>query len=210
MSRQTRLQASFCGRYGPMAALVLILSGMANIAIARPADITPEELALSPRYCPHTQSFGRYTSTAEGRQWAARLGEHSFAAMHHYCWGQINYQRALRSSTPQQEKRFLLGEVRRDYLYVTKAASKGFVLLPEIYTRLGEVEIRLVKITEAEASFAKARALKPDYWPAYSHWAEYLIANGKENEAKKLVEAGLKYSPTSKVLRAQQRLLNGD
>lgn len=208
MSTQTRSKPHSAGYSVPVLALALTLTSMPNVAIARASDITPEELAMTPPYCPYTQTIGHYTSSSEGRMWLSRLGP-SFAHMHHYCWGQINYQRALRSGTPENTRRGLLNEVRIDYRYVTAAATPDFVLLPEIYSRLGEVELRLDMIRDADKSFTKARALKPDYWPAYSHWAEYLIAQGKRSEARKVVAAGLKYSPNSKVLLAQRRLLDG-
>ena len=193
--------------------LASALMGVATITAAqRPENITDEEMALISRYCPYTQGFGnagfRGGATPASRPWVAVMGD-GFWAVHHYCWAQIRLQRALRSSTTSQERKHLLGNIRADYGYVIKNSPKNFILLPEIYTRLGEVEVRLARHHEADESFAKARALKPDYWPAYSHWAEVLISTGKRAEAKQLVKTGLEYSPNSRVLIEQYRLLGG-
>ena len=61
----------------------------------------------------------------------------------------------------------------------------------------------------ADKAFARARAIKPDYWPAYSQWAEYLMKIGKQAEAKQLVKAGLEQAPQARMLIEQYRLLGG-
>lgn len=175
----------------------------------KPDNVTSAEMATIPPYCPYAQSWDQYMVSPESKRWASILGK-PFHAIHHYCWAQINMQRALRSGTPEATRISLFKSVRDDYLYVAQRATPDFVLLPEIMSRLGEVEVRLSLIREADQSFAMARKLKPDYWPAYSHWAEFLIKIGKKSEAINIVKTGLAYSPTSRVLREQFRLLGGD
>lgn len=190
--------------------VALTVMSMGTIAMAaKPDNVTQQEMALIPVYCPYTQSWDQYLRTSESIRWSKRLGP-GFGAIHHYCWGQINLLRALRSSTPEQERKHLLHLVRSDYIYVVKNSPRDFILLPEIHTRIGEVELRLNLVNDANKSFAQARALKPDYWPGYSHWAEFLIGAGKRTEAKQLVKLGLEYSPSSRVLREQYRLLGGN
>jgi len=175
----------------------------------KPDNVTKEEMATIPPYCPYAQSWDQYMVSPESKRWASIMGK-PFHAIHHYCWAQINLQRALRSGTPEATRMNLFRVVRDDYLYVAQRSTPEFVLLPEIMSRLGEVEVRLSLINDANRSFATARQLKPDYWPAYSHWAEYLMRAGKKAEAKALVKTGLEYSPASRVLREQYRLLGGD
>lgn len=190
-------------------AIASALIAMPNIATALDArSVTNAELALIPRYCAYAQSFSY--NTPESKQWAARLGTESFKHIHHYCWGLINLQRAMRSSTPRGQRLFLLSTITGDIQYSISGATKGFVLLPEMLTRKGEVYLLRSLPDDANKSFAQARELKPDYWPAYSGWAEFLIYSGKTAEAKQLVKAGLEYSPNAKVLREQYRLLGGD
>lgn len=196
-------------------ARVLLGAGLiclSTLATAKPDNITSEEMAMLPRYCPYTESFGnsgfRGAPSPGARPWVAIMGD-GFWAVHHYCWAQINLQRALRNRTPAQTRQHLLETVVADYGYVIANTKKDFILLPEIFTRMGEAYLLLSRFNDANVAFAKARALKPDYWPAYSQWADFLIGHGKKPEAKLVVKAGLEYSPNSKVLQEQYRLLGG-
>lgn len=191
-----------------------VLMCLAGVAVAgKPEDVTESEMKLIPEYCPFTMSFNQadaYGKTSPGGQhWVSLMGS-GFKHMHHYCWGQINLMRARRSGMSSQSRWGLLTKVQADFKYVLRNTPSDFILRPEIYTRLGDVELLLKNIKGANAAFANARELKPDYWPAYSHWAEYLIRSGKRSEAKKLIQTGLKYSPTSQVLRKQYRLVGGN
>jgi len=206
----TKLTKHVPGVAALRSALALALMGIATTTIAgKPGNITEAEMAMIPAYCPYTQSFSESRGSPEAKRWESLMGK-DFWAMHHYCWAQINQQRAMRSSMSENGRKALLNVARGDYVYVINSAARNFVLLPEVYTRAGEVELRLSLYREANQSFAKARALKPDYWPAYSHWAEFLMYSGKKAEAKQLVKSGLEYSPNSRVLRAQYRLLGGN
>ncbi len=212
MLSYNRLSQALSGTPAARLILVLGLTGISTMAVAVPENITNEEMALLPRYCPYTQTFGNSgvpgNPSPGAKPYVAMMGD-SFWALHHYCWGLIHLQRAMRSNTPPNVKAFLLKEARNDYLFLLKSARKDFILLPEIYTAIGEVELRTSLPNDANQSFAKARALKPDYWPAYSHWAEFLIKTGHTAEAKQLVKSGLEYSPNAKLLREQYRLLGG-
>jgi hypothetical protein len=195
-------------------ALALSLMGMAGVAAAnKPANITDAEIKVLPRYCPDTMGFTKYgdavtnTSPRAGH-WVALMGK-GFWAMHHYCWAQTNLMRAKRSGTAPQIRRGTLEGVRGDYQYVLNNTPADFILRPEVLTRLGEVELMLANPNGANSAFANARELKPDYWPAYSHWAEFLIRSGKRAEAKQLLQTGLEYSPTAKVLLEQYRMVGG-
>lgn len=178
----------------------------------KPANITAAEMALLPKYCPDTMGFNYgdafYNTSPRAPYWVARMGK-GFWAVHHYCWALINLSRATRPGVPREFKIGTLENVRGDHLYVIEHAPADFVLLPEIFSRLGEVELLLKQPRRAEEAFAKARQLKPDYWPAYSHWVEYLIREDKRQDAKSLVQQGLEHSPNAKVLLEQYRLLGG-
>lgn len=186
-----------------------VFIGMSTVASADPLDITKEEMALIPPYCPYAQLFPKNNSP-ERIQWEARLGR-GFKPIHHYCWGQINFQRALRSHMSARERNWLLYTVIQDYKFVIRSVEgHDFVLLPEILTRKGEAELLRSDFQDANISFARARALKQDYWPAYSAWAEFLIRSGQKVAAKQLVKSGLEFNPGAIVLREQYRLLGGD
>ena len=175
---------------------------------------TEAEMALIPSYCKDTQGFGYGDATGNtsprARSWVAMMGD-TFWHMHHYCVALLQRNRALKAGVDPERRRGLWQSALGEYNYVLGAnKDKNFVLLPEIYTRVGEAELKLSNFRGAEEAFARARKIKPDYWPAYSHWAEYLIQAGKRAEAKALVKSGLEETPQAKVLIEQYRLLGGN
>jgi tetratricopeptide (TPR) repeat protein len=140
--------------------------------------------------------------------WVSIMGK-GFEHMHHYCRAQTNVLRSRKAGLTMQERTYLREKAVDDYRYVTKNAEPDFILLPEIYTRIGEVEILRGNPADANKAFAQARQMKPDYWPAYSNWAEYLMSHGQRAEALKIVRSGLQQSPDAKVLLELLRILGG-
>jgi tetratricopeptide (TPR) repeat protein len=182
-------------------------------ALASPENITDGELALTPPYCQDVQTirYGDATTNTSPRAkyWVSLMGK-SFWALHHYCWGLINLRRAQMPGVRPEIKTGLLTSVANDYMYVIHNSTPDFVLLPEIYTRLGEVQLLRSLPGQADEAFEQARRLKPDYWPAYSRWADVLIRAGQKSQARQLVEEGLRQAPDAKALRDQYRKLGGD
>ncbi len=193
--------------------LTVLFIVMPQSALAsKPKNIEESEMKLAPAYCRDTQGFGygdAYSNTSpRAGHWVSLMGN-SFWHMHHYCWARIAFNRSQKAGIPAQARKALWESARGDYLYVISNSPRDFVMLPEIYTRLGEVELLLGQPNKANEAFARAREQKPDYWPAYSHWAEFLMKHGKRPEALKGVITGLAYSPESKVLLELFRVLGG-
>lgn len=187
------------------------LAGVAKPTLAstiREGEIDAAEWRLLPPYCPHTMAFSGYTPGNRAR-WEPLMGKENFSHMHHYCWALIRYRRAEKATTPTDQKRYLRTDALDDFYYVLRNTREDFILLPEVLTWTGRTELLLGKIDNADKTFAKARALKPDYWPAYSHWAEYLLQAGKKDDALAIVNAGLQHSPSAKVLHELLRVLGG-
>ncbi len=190
----------------------LLLVGLVEMAVAAPSNVTDAEMKLLPRYCPDTQTFKngspQYSPSQRAQYWVSVMGK-AFWAMHHYCWAQISMNRSRKAGITAQERRGMWESARGDYGYVIENSQPDFILLPEIFTRIGEVELLLGRANNADEAFARARQLKPDYWPAYSQWAEFLMQRGRRPEALKIVASGLQHSPDAKVLREQFRVLGG-
>jgi tetratricopeptide (TPR) repeat protein len=170
----------------------------------KPIDITPAEMKLIPAYCKDANTFG-YGGTADNMspnapKWVAMMGT-GFWAIHHYCWALINLMRIEKPTTTPMVKLAEREEAVRDLEFVIRNSPSDFIMLPEIYTKMGEVQLDLQRTQGAQISFAKARTMKRDYWPAYFHWAEFLRASGKRDEARALVVEGLSYSPDAKPLQ---------
>lgn len=191
--------------------VMLIAVSPAALA-AKLANVTEAELALIPSYCPDTQGFkygdSSYKTSPNAAKWVNMMGK-GFWAVHHHCWGIIEYHRAMRANVPTVQKQGNLSAAVNDFWYVVQNTPSDFILLPEIFTWIGRAEVALGHADKAGEAFERARQIKPDYWPAYSHWAEYLIFAGKRQEAKNIVKSGLEYTPTARVLVEQYRLLGG-
>jgi hypothetical protein len=177
-------------------------------------DVTDEEKALVSPFCADTEAFGGRPQCLTGRSsgaenWHRILGD-GFCHVHHYCWAQVKLMRANHRGLSSDTRKLRYSYVVGEYEYVIRNAPPDFVLLPEIYTRLGDVKLLIDKARDAEAAYLKARQLRPDYWPAYSRWIDYLIKTNKKEDAKNLALEGIKFSPESKVLKEQYRKLGGN
>jgi tetratricopeptide (TPR) repeat protein len=184
-----------------------------TIATAKPENVTEGELALTPPYCPDTIGFkygdAYHNTSPRAGHWVGMMGK-NFWHMHHYCWALINIRRSQAAGVQPTTRRYLLENAIADCTYVLQNSTPDFILLPEIYTRIGETHLMLANPAPAYEAFAQARSIKPDYWPAYQRWAEVLIKSGQKAEAKKLVAEGLRHAPDAKPLLDQYRQLGGN
>ena len=178
-------------------------------ARAEPENYTAGEVALTPPYCHDVLDPTYKIGGPKTEYWVSRMGR-GFLAVHHYCWGLINTRRALAPGVKPVIRTGLLQSVVGDYTFVIRNSPPDFILLPEIWTRIGETQLLRSQPGAAYDAFARAREIKPDYWPAYSRWAAVLIRSGQKAEAKELVESGLQHAPDSEELRQQFRKLGGD
>jgi len=190
-----------------------VLASHAGSALAQPESITNVELKLLPEYCADTQTFNGYGMqpynwSPNAPKWLSLMGQ-GFWSMHHYCWALIRLGR-IKMSTPPVIQKGLRQAALSDLGFVVQNSPPDFVMLPEIYTKIGEVELGLRKESDAQQAFEQARALKPDYWPAYSLWAQHLMIIGRRADARSVVEAGLAHAPNSKTLQSMYRDLGGD
>lgn len=191
----------------------VLLACSATAFAGKPVNVTEAELALLPRFCPDTIGFkygDAYTNTSPNApKWVGMMGK-GFWSMHHYCWALINLGRAQKPSMPPSTRQATREYAIEDMRYVIENSTEDFIMLPEIYTKIGEVLLDLKRPSEAREAFVKARSIKPDYWPPYFHWGEYLLRNGQKADARVVVEEGLSYTPQNKSLRNLLTELGGD
>lgn len=173
-------------------------------------SMTAGEKALLPAWCMDTQSFGygdAHTNTSpRAAHWIGLMGK-TFWAAHHYCWAMIKTQRSRSPMLPPNTRAFWLQSAINDMYYVVNNATPDFVLLPEVLTRIGEAYVTQQDYAQANETFAKARQVKPDYWPPYVRWAEVLVRFGKRQEGLELVEQVIKLAPGDAELQRQFQLL---
>lgn len=163
--------------------------------------ITASEWKMLPEYCIDTQGY-KYGKggSPNSAKWEALLGS-TFWSLHHYCLAIVKFNRAQRFGTPGVQRRGQLASALGDFQYVIGHMPPAYVLAPEIFTYVGRTLLLLGQPKEAEEAFAKARAAKPDYWPAYSWWASFLASHGQPEKAKAVAKEGLSHAPNSKTLQ---------
>jgi hypothetical protein len=193
--------------------IVLALAMPTYVLAFRPANVSAGELALLPPYCPHTEGFsfgpkGSPSQSPMASHWEARLGP-AFWTLHHYCWGLVNLNRLKLGRANTNNKQFFANTIVNEYYFVIRNSRPDFILLPEIWTRVGEAALLAGDAGTAMDAYANARRLKPDYWPAYAQWADFLRSSGRPAEARLLVEAGLSHAPDAVPLRDLYRSLGG-
>lgn len=196
--------------------LVSVAFGCAAPAFAQTAGVdlgerrrsfTPGELALLPEYCQYQMGDPR-RDTPRGRYYMSALGP-AVDDIHHYCRGLRDMMFARTLSLRPEHKRALWERSVQEIDYVIKKNPPTLVLMPELYYRRGEAMIELGQLNEAQVAFEKSRGLKPDYWPAYTRWADFLIDAKRPDEARGLLEEGLKQAPDSVELKQRLARLSG-
>jgi tetratricopeptide (TPR) repeat protein len=196
-------------------AAALLAPWLAAPALAQqPHNITPGEIALLPPYCPDTQSFGYgdayFNTSPRAAYWIRLMDAKSFWALHHYCWGLIKMRRAEAIGIHPVIRQGMIRNAIADYDYVLIHGSPDFVLRPEILLRRGEALLRINDVGGALESFEGAVRQRPDYWPAYVRWAEFLISVKKPKDAQAFLERGLVHAPDSPQLHAAYKKAGGD
>ena len=176
------------------------LSPTAASAQATGAFSQKEYLAL-PRYCLAQEFLNRHLNRpvvpeAERKEWARRMGD-GYRHIHHFCWALMDMRRAAEDPS---NKDFHYRSALADWEYMIRNADPSFPLYPEVWLRKGITERFMGNETEAGFSFREAIRLKPDYTPAYAGLIDVYLALGETEEARAVVEDGLRAVPDSKIL----------
>lgn len=193
--------------------LFLLFASQTVLAASKPSGITDAEMALLPKYCAYTQGMkngiavGRVS--AEGGRWLNVIGP-GFWHLHHYCWALIQIQRAASANATPADRKSLRLDATNNLQYVLDHVPGDLVLLPEILTWMGRLQLQSGNPYKAHEAFSAARQAKPDYWPAYFHWAEYLSNHNQKAEAKRILQLGLQETPNATPLRLLYRDLGGN
>jgi tetratricopeptide (TPR) repeat protein len=200
----------------------LALLAVAGSAGAEPENITLSELALTHPICYHVQAIpvtGWTRLTRESPQsayWNQRIGGQDMLwGMHHYCWALIHLRRAQAPGIEPRTRKYLREVAISDLHYVVREANKlrqpsSFVMLPELYYRIGDTHALLGNTAEAMVAFEQSRAVKPDYWPPYLGQAQMFEKAGMRKEARRLLEQGLQIMPGEPNLSAAYKRVGGD
>jgi hypothetical protein len=197
-------------------AAILLMLAMATALTPASAKLpepeswpTDEEWRLLPAYCPDTQGFkyGR-DGSPNAPKWVAMMGP-TFWALHHYCFGILKFSRSQMLGYPPVIRSGLRRSALGEFQFVIRTMPADYILAPEIYTYVGRTHLLMNEPDAANEAFARARSLKPDYWPAYSWLASYLANHGQKEQARALVASGLEHAPNSRTLQLIMGELTG-
>ena len=193
------------------AALGLLLAASAHATPAR--NVGAGELALLPPFCIDTEGFmygpeNSPTMSPRAPGWVKQMG-HGFWALHHYCWARVHLNRLRTGLADIPNKRWFAQMIADEHMYVVRNVGPDFVLLPEVWSRIGEALLLADNVGGAMEAYATARKIKPGFWPAYTQWATFLVGMNKRKEALDLLTEGLRHAPDSPQLRESFRKLGG-
>lgn len=118
--------------------------------------------------------------------------------IHHYCSGLLMLRRVQRGVG---ERSALLKKAERQFNYMITHSSPKFILMPEIYSKMGMTQIMLEQSIKAMEYFKRAISLKNNYVPAYLQLIDLYVRSQNINGAISTAKMGLKYSPNSKQLQ---------
>lgn len=182
------------------AVCVVLLLGLIKTENVHAFGMTEAERSLLPPYCRNHRWVGSKSVNPEGeREWMNILGP-DYYHMQHYCWAIVSVSRSYRPGLPERVRKHHLELAVADIHFSTDKASPGFVLLPEIYTKLGEAYLGLHDDRNAEIAFRAAWEAKPSYWPPYVWWSQRLLKQGKVRDALLIAEEGKKNAPDAKAI----------
>jgi tetratricopeptide (TPR) repeat protein len=169
--------------------------------------VSAVEWARLPEYCPHTQTYHQGGPAYDN--WIARLG-FTFSALHHYCWAIIKANRAMALGVEPHVRRALLNSAIEECFYVLRHAAPDFVLLPEIYLRLGQFAAGLEDHARALEFFEKSIGTKVDYWPPYVEIANVNLSIRRRQHAIDALHRGLRVMPGQQQLTTALTRIESD
>lgn len=187
----------------------IVLACLAMFAVEVLADYpkSDRDFALLPPYC---KAKLKPSSPEQSRLWAQRLG-HDFSHTHHYC-AALHSLRLARSiisldRNQQQGKKGLLANVTGEIGYMEAHANPAYILFPAIYSTKAEAYFISGNTDEAVKYLYKAIKSNRKYTKPYKILADFYLDLGRRQDAREVLEKGLKYSPKSKSLQRRMKKL---
>lgn len=137
-----------------------------------------------------------------------KRGDLAFIHVHHYCSALMKQHNAL-LSTDSRTRADLYHLAKGEYRYVIDRWRTDSLLYPEALVRLGKLEESTGNGSAAAKYYSDAIKVRSNYPPAYAAYSDWLGQLGKKDEAIKVLQAGLKASPRSKLLASRLKALSG-
>jgi tetratricopeptide (TPR) repeat protein len=165
---------------------------------------TSEELNLLPEYCkPRATGWGDDIKDPRVKRWYTIFGE-DWRHMHHYCKGLYHINQGNR---PIDKKMFHFHSAIRELSYSLRRAEprgKKSILLPLLYTKIGDAYVGLGDKVKAETYYRKSIVKVPQHSSAYKRLVTLLIRSSRYKEAKIINDQGLQLFKKNKFFRRKE------
>ena len=179
--------------------LFVLLSAIAwQNSSAAGGETWKSETHLLPQYC-KDRAAGR------DEKWRNTFGE-AYIHMHHYCSG-VHAEQKAKSTLNQRERVNWLGKVVSQMRYMSGSCNTKCVLYPELHTRWGWALSEQGQTAEAIQHYQLALKAKRNYTLAYVRLSELYLKANQPDEARKVLESGLKAKPNSRALKKRLKKL---
>ncbi len=165
------------------------------------------ELRLLPKFCSlRATRWGNDIKDPRIQPWYAIYGS-DWIHMHHYCKGldHINKGNGLGAHRVFQYKTAI-----NELSYSLRRAEprgKESVILPKIYTKIGEAYEGLGNKVSAESFYRKSIHTFPKYLSAYKRLVNMLIRSNRFNEAKVINDKGILLFAKSKFFPRKKQII---
>ncbi len=154
---------------------------------------------LLPQYCKDRNLSAE--SPHNWKKWKKTFGS-TFIHMHHYCQG-VFAEYKFKGAIDKVQKDNWLREVTHQMEYVSKScpAKNKCLLYPELHTRWAWALNKQGNIAQAIKHYQLAIQEKQDYIPAYTKLSKLYLKSDQAEEARKILELGLKANPNSRAIK---------
>lgn len=151
---------------------------------------------LLPQYCKDRAQGGQ---SPQFQKWRKTLGN-AFIHMHHYCAGLFAKTKA-QTASDRSARDHWLRQLAVQMQYMSGPCQPGCVLYPELHSNWGWALGKQGQLGEAIKHYQLAIRNKPTFTRAYAELSDFYVKYNELDEARKVLEAGLKASPKSRRLK---------
>ncbi|MDH5436545.1 MAG: tetratricopeptide repeat protein [Gammaproteobacteria bacterium] len=157
---------------------------------------TDQEMPFLPQFC---QDKFNKSDRDKSRKWSRKFGK-AWQHMHHHCAGLNFINRANKSWSDKENKKFNLNRARTNFEYMVDHTDSSFSYLTDVYFQLGNVYKMQKDFTQAAVHYNKSIDLNKKYTKPYKALSDIFIKAGEFEKAIEVLERGLKHKPKSKSL----------
>lgn len=188
---------------------LLLLHGA---SFAEDYGITASELQMMPKVC-RTLHAGHYAPDAQKLMIPNALPK-NMPAVHHFCQG-LKFMFRADKAKSKQHKGFNISNAISNFDYVlegkgSKPSDPKYnpAYLSQVHYFKAEALKRNNEYPQMISEYMESIRLKPDIPSSYARLFDYYVKIGDQEEARKIIEAGIKNVPKADLLKKRRDSLN--